>query len=258
MAESEEQKAAEAPPAEAPKKKSKKGLVLGGGMVGLIALAYVASLMAVPKKEVVHELGKPFVVDLHAEDISVNLSGNNNRNYLLLKMRGECISYDQHHSEARIAEPLCQTMLLDKTLTVLSSKTKVEIDTTSGKEALREELRLLLDPILFPVVIGAADGHAGEEEPSGLRTGTSASRGTMRGLFYDHVIHVDGPDKTIALDEGDKVSFHGDEEDLRLLDANGDSVFLDVTSLKPEFEGEVHVGVLGRIRGIYFSKLISQ
>ena len=44
------------------------------------------------------------------------------------------------------------------------------------------------------------------------------------------------------------VSYTGDEQDLIVLTKTGESIFVDVIDVKPEFQGELQVGIRGRIR----------
>ena len=236
----------------------KKTIFLGGGIIGLIAFAYCAFLMAVPSVEEKPEVAGPFVSELLAAPLSVNLSGNDNRDYLAMNMRAEYGAYEEAYVATRTADPLYEAMITDKIMMVVSGKNKKELDGTAGKEILREELRSSVDPILFPVHIGNLDSSSASDPMSGLRPGISAPSATMRGLFHDHFLHVDEPDKTIALDGGDEFSFTGTEDNLRVVDAQGDTLYIDVTSVTKGFVGEVNVGVLGRIRSMYFSHFITQ
>jgi flagellar basal body-associated protein FliL len=242
----------------APPRKSKKGLVLGGGIASLVGLAYLTFLMAVPKVDDAHELRGPFVAELTASEVSVTLSGNDGRNFLGIQIRAEFNAYEEIYVAKRTVDPLYQAMLDHRSLTLLSGKTKADLEGTTGMEVLCEELRTAIDPILFPVHVGATNAPTERDEKSGLRVGRSADRATWRGLFHDHVLHVDAPDRTIALDGGEKVPFHPGDDDVRLLSPTGDTLYVDVTSLLEDFVGEVQVGAMGKIRRIYFFKFISQ
>jgi hypothetical protein len=72
------------------------------------------------------------------------------------------------------------------------------------------------------------------------------------------VLYVDAGQRTIRLDDGPLTELVGDERDLRLVDAKGDDVYVDVTGLNPRFRGEVHVGVAGRVRKIYRDSFLIQ
>ncbi|MEM7309991.1 MAG: flagellar basal body-associated FliL family protein [Planctomycetota bacterium] len=243
---------------EAPNPGKKKGIFLGGGIIGLVALAYCTFLMAVPSVEQKPELAGPFVAELLANEISVNLTGNNNSHYLAVRLKAEYTAYEELYVTTRVVDPLYEAVLTDKTIVVLSGKTKDDVDGAAGKDMLREELREALEPILFPVHVGFTLKSTDPDMESGLRLGVSGELSTMRGLIHDHVIHVDAPGKTLALDEGEEIPFDGTENDLRLVDAQGETLYVDVTALDPDLVGEVSVGVFGRIRSVYFSKFISQ
>ena len=260
MADEETKKDGEEAEAEGARPRKKKGLFLGGGVVGLIGLAYCTFLMAVPGVEERPELDGPFMTELLGEEgeVSVNLTGHSNSHYLQVRLRAEYSAYEEAYVMARTTDPLYVAMLTDRTIVLLSGKTKEDVDGVAGKDVLREELRTELGPILFPVHVGDTTTPSHRDPESGLTVGLSSDKGTMRGLFHDHVLKVDGPGRTIALDEGEPVAFDGDEMDLMLTDAQGDTLYVDVSGLDPGFEGEVQVGVHGRIRSVYFSKLMTQ
>lgn len=239
-------------------KKGKKALFLGGGILSLAAAAYALSLMAVPKKHGKQVLNGPFVADLAQDQYRVNLADEAGRHYLALSLKAEVDAYDETYTRSAIEEPLHQARLTDAVIRVSSQKKKSELDQDAGREVFRQELRSALEPILFPIHLGDPHDSTGQHAESGLRLGPSAGESTMRQLFYDHVLLVNAPQKTVKLDGGAVVSFRGDETDLEVADAQDRSIHLDVTDLHPDFVGELHVGVLGRVRGIYFSSFLTQ
>lgn len=242
---------------EAPPKK-KKGVLLGGGIVGLIGMAYVASLMAVPGKTEAPPILGPFVAPLAVEQLSVNLSGAGNKNYLALTLKAEYVGYDETYAVTRIADPLVLAMLDDTTIIVCSQKEKEDVNGAVGKEVLREELRVAIDPLLFPVHVGETAAPHDADAESGLAPGMSMDQATMRGYLHDHVLKVDAIKGTIQLDAGDPVSFDGTERDLAVTGPTGDQVYVDVTGLVEGFVGEVPVGVMGSIKKIHFAKFLVQ
>jgi flagellar hook-associated protein 3 len=66
------------------------------------------------------------------------------------------------------------------------------------------------------------DGGAG----TGISAGTSTAQDTVLGA---HALTVDADNKTIRLDDGEAVAYDGSETDLRLTNADGDAVHVDLT-----------------------------
>src|SRR5215468_5326078 len=84
-------------------KKSKAGIVFGGGALGMVALGYILSLMAVPSKEGTRlELEGPFVVSLSKKEVQVNLSGDSSKRYLVMNLQAEYFAYDQAYVAGRL------------------------------------------------------------------------------------------------------------------------------------------------------------
>ena len=263
MADEEEKKeneegAADAGEEASPKKGKKKSLFLGGGMVALIALAYVLSMMAVPKAPEATPFGGPYVIVLTAEDIHVNLAGDGAKRYLAMMVKAEYDGYDEVYAAARVADPLYQAKLKDLLISLGRQKRKEDIEDALGEEAFKEEMRESVDPLLFPIHVGNELSHAQADELSGLRPGSSSRFATMRGGFKSHKLLVDAENKTIALDGGEAVSFEGNEVNLEIQNENQLNVFVDVTGLNPEFSGEVAVGTFGHLRDVLFDKFIVQ
>ena len=240
----------------APRKR--KGMLLGGGILGLAATAYALSLAAVPKHAERHVLRGPFAAELSQDQYRVNLAQDSGRHYLALSLKAEVDAYDETYTALRVADALYQARLTDAVIRVASEKSKKQLDKEAGREVFREELRRAVEPILFPLHLGDPHAFASVDEESGLALGFSAAASTVRGLFYDHRIAVDAPRKTLTLDGGAPVSYRGDETDLELKDAQGETLFVDVTGIRPGFVGDVRVGVMGRVRSIYFSSFLTQ
>jgi len=250
-----------APPAEA-RHAGKKSLFLGGGIVGLVSMAWALSLVAVPKgahHESAHHIAGPFMADVSpSAGFQVNLSGDGGKHYLSLKLNVEVDAFEEGYALARAAQPLYQAKLTDAVLRTASQKTKGELDNAVGREVFRDELRVALDPVLFPVHVGDEHSPDGFHEESGLRAGRSLARSSLRGLFYEHVLHLDAGKKSLRLDEGKEVVYQGDEVDLFVADAYGKGVYLDVTGVASGFDGEVPVGTFGRVRNVYFNTFLTQ
>ena len=81
---------------------------------------------------------------------------------------------------------------------------------------------------------------------SGIAPGEGSAFGdTILGVA--HTLTIDAPGKHIRLDDGQDVSFVGTETDLRLENADGDVVFVDVTGLDAAFAGTVQITANGVI-----------
>jgi flagellar basal body-associated protein FliL len=240
----------------------RKGVLLGGGIVTLVSLAWALSLVAVPSgghHEAKHDMGGPFMADISpSSGFQVNLAGDGGKHYLSLNLKVEVDAYEEGYATARASEPLHQAKLTDAVLRTASQKTKGELDNSVGREVFRDELRIALDPVLFPVHVGDEHAAMGAHAESGLRPGRSVARSTLRGLFYDHQLRVDAKRKIIALDDGKDTEFRGDEDDLFVADGRGKGVYVDVTGLDEAFAGSVPAGTFGRVRNVYFNTFLTQ
>jgi len=259
----EESQSAPAPGATPAARPRKKGLFLGGGAMGLIGLAWALSLVAVPTRgghpSAKKELAGPFLADISPQaGFQVNLAGDGGRHYLSLKLNVEVDAFEEAYARARASDPLYQAKVTDAVLRSASQKTKGELDNAVGREVFRDELREALDPVLFPVHVGEPRSADLPHAESGLRAGRSSARGTLRGLFHDHLLHVDAARKSLRLDDGPETRFQGDEADLFVADARGKGVYVDVTGLQAGFHGPVPVGTFGRVRGVYFHTFLTQ
>lgn len=243
----ETQAAAEATEASA---KSKKPIVFLGAALGIVALAFVAVQMAAPKADETPHFQGPFNAELFPDKFQVNLAGNGQKRYLQFVLNVIYEAYEENAVIERAQDPLYEPFLQSTALAVCSSKTVDQIQGRANKEALMEELRAELEPVLFPVFLGEAKQALGADPESGLRPGDSVDEATFRGRYYEHVLVVDPVAKTIRLDEGEPVTYTGEETDLCVRAPDGSTLYLDVTGLDPEFAGEIHVGVKGRIRRV--------
>jgi flagellar basal body-associated protein FliL len=200
----------------------------------------------------------PILIDVSSESgFQVNLSGFGGKNYLAMKIMAEVDALDPAGVTERAHDPLVQAKLSDAVLKTASRKTKADLDEV-GKDVFREELRAALDATLFTVQVGDDSGKGERHGSSGLGPGHSIERSTLRGLFLEHTLEVDAPSKTIRLDAGAALTFAGDETDLEVESSTGDTVFVDVSDLEADFQGEVHVGVLGSVRNLYFTAFLIQ
>jgi len=262
-------------PAEAAASKPKKTLVIAGAsMLIALALGLIAATMAVPAKHPEPRLEGPFIAKLSSSDIQVNLAGEGSKRYLVTTLQAEYHTYDEAYVSARIGgggakggehggggateDPLYAAMLKDALLAVASTKTRDEVTNPVMVESFLEEVRKAIDPVLFPVCIGDAKAMQMSDSISGLRTGQSIMQASMRGLLYEHVLHVDGPRRTLRLDNGPVVQFDGHEHDMRITDSDDKDIYIDVSELKPGFSGDVHIGVAGKVRRIYRDSFLVQ
>jgi hypothetical protein len=216
----------------------------------------------------------PFVTKLSTSDIQVNLSGEGSKRYLVMQLQAEYYTYEEAYVTARIGgaggsgehggggaaaeDPRYSAMLKDALLGVAATKSREQVTNPVAVESLLEEIRAAVDPVLFPVCVGNAHSSRDADTVSGLRTGESSMRSTLRGLLHEHVLHIDSPHQTIRLDSGPPVHFEKTNHDLRVPDADDKDVYLDISDLKSDFTGDVHVGVAGRVRKIYRDRFLVQ
>lgn len=255
-------------------KKNKLPMMFGGGAVAMIALGWIFSTMAVPKKE--HEekphLEGPFVARLSKTEIQVNLTGEGSKRYLVMMLNGEYSAYDEAyvngrlgiggagggHGDAPAEDPLYTIQLKNALLSLASTRTREQVTDPVQIESFLEEARRLVEPVLFPVYIGDSHSPHHADSASGLKLGESMHESDMRGLLHDHEIDIDPVKKRLRFDEGEAVDYEGKERDLELSNEHGQKVFLDVTELKDDFAGKVPIGVPGRLRKIYRESFLVQ
>lgn len=260
---------------EAPKK-SKKGLLIGGGAGLLVVLGAVGSMMAVPKEHVErHLLGGPFVSKLCKNEITVNLAGEGSKRYLVMDLNVEYFAYEESYVTTRAGtgaaggdghgggapsagDMLYLAKLQDALLEIGARKTRDQVTDQAQIDAFLEEVRVAVDPLLFPVCVGDSHAQTMPDTKSGLRVGESVADSTFRGMLHEHEVLVNTLEKTVQLDDGPTVGFQGTERDLRLENSKKESVFLDVTTLTPEFVGKVPIGLGGKVRRIYRNKFLVQ
>lgn len=243
--------------AEAPAR-SRKGLFVGGGMLAVVATAWMLTQLAVPKAPGNLPFRGPFVVGLAQgeEKVQVNLAGG--KSYLVMILKAEYEAYDEEYAQKRVLDPLYKAQEKDALINLARQKRKEDLDDPVDEEIFKQGLLVAVDPLLFPVHVGNAESPTDTDESSGLRPGHKSVEATMRGGFHAHALRVDAPRKTIALDDGPPVTFEGSETNLSVPSASGAYVLVDVTRLEPEFVGEVRVGTFGRLRNIYFDQLLVQ
>ncbi len=263
MAEEEKQEPEEQAEGEAVESKGKgKVFKIAGALVGLLVLAYVAATMAVPGKPKHPRFGAPFTVPMMLDDeakIPVNLDENNKTRFLQMNFNLFVRCYDDGYVNERQVDPNYEPFLRSRLIAVATSK---KIDEVLGgpaaQAAFLEEVREHIDPILFPVHVGDTKNPLAAHEESGLMPGSMMDRASFRGKFHDHTLKVDAPKKTLQVNDGPVVEFTGEESNLAVPTATGGVLYLDVSDLDPEFIGEMHIGVHGRINQVLADELIAQ
>ena len=230
---------------EAPSGK-KKILLLVGGAVAVPALAFVLALMAVPGEKVIPKFVTGLVGPLTEEKIQVNL-GNEMERFFVFEHNVYYEAYDELYYTNRSMDPLYVAFLTDALIGLAASKTPDQVYEIAYEPAFREEIKSVVEPLLFPVHIGHGALPTDMDPESGLAPGLSWLLATFRGPFHEHVIRIDDDRREIQLDEGPVVKYEGDERDLVLYSENDEIVYVDVSSVVDDFKGEVHTGVMGRV-----------
>jgi hypothetical protein len=264
-----------APEAEAAKK-SKTPVVIGGSALAMVALGYILSMMAVPtKKPTKPELEGPFVVSLAKSDIQVNLAGEGNKRYLVMKLQAEYFAYDEvyvagrlgvasghgggsHGGEPPVEDPIYTAQLKNALLRLGATRTREMVTDPMLVDSFLEDVRQVVDPILFPIYIGDSQSPHASDKTSGVKVGDSSSEADFRGLLHEHALEIDNLKKSIRLDDGPWVEYEGHERDLVVTSRAGEKVYVNLTGLKPDFSDKIPIGVPGRVRAIYRESLLVQ
>ncbi len=244
--------------AEGSGKPKNKSVMLIGGIVGVLALAFVASLMAVPGKTKARHLKGPLTSPLTEEPINVNLQNNESKRYLQFKLHCEYYTYDEGYYLSRLADPLYVPRLMNAMQRIAASLTVESVTGKVNRPLVVREMVVGINPVLFPVHIGANPMPSAKEEKSGIGPGYSMIDATFDGYIDDHVLHVDGEAKTLKVDSGPTVKFEGTETDLELLTADGKTLYLDMTSFHEDFTGEIQIGRQGHLQNLLIEEWILQ
>ncbi len=258
-------------------KKSKAPLVFGGGALGLVALGFILSQMAVPKHDLhAPELEGPFMAKLSKGDIQVNLAGASSKRYLVMQLQAEYYAYDEsyvagrlgiasggagggeHGGEAPKEDPIYTAQLKNALLKLGAMKTCEQVTDPVLIDGFLEDVRTVVDPILFPIYVGDSHSPQAGDKTSGLKVGESSTESDFRGMLHEHQIEVDNQRKKVRLDDGPWVEYEGRERDLVVPSKEGQKVYVNLTELKPDFHGTVPIGVPGRVRAIYRDQLLVQ
>lgn len=253
--------------------KSKTPMMIGGGALGMIALGWMLALLAVPHKddEKTHHLEGPFVARLSKSEIQVNLTGESSKRYLVMMLNGEYMAYDEEYVNGRLGigagdghggapaeDPLYTVQLKNALLGLASTRTREQVTDPVQIEAFLEEARRMVEPVLFPVYLGDSHSPHHEDSVSGLKLGEKNHDSQMRGLLHEHALVVDSVKGKIRFDDGEAVEFTSKDRNLKLMNANGDEVWIDMTGPKEGFSGSVPIGVPGRLRKIYRESFLVQ
>lgn len=229
-----------------------------GGILGLVAVGGSLAFMAIPAKEKAHRFEGPFLYEPFKEPITVTVRDDSRNRYVKVLFHCEYVAYEPTYLASREKDVFFLSYLRSKIGAITSDKHVEAVVGGQTREVFAEELRHAIDPIFFPVHIGNTAMPLDENEPTGLQLGSSYMDATFRGKLEDHVLHFNGPARTVRIDEGPENTFNGDEDDLRVETSAGTTVFLDVTHCNTEFVGQVQIGVHGKLRKILIVEDIAQ
>lgn len=246
--------------AEEEPKKGKGSIKLLGAVVGLLTAGSALAMMAMPKKEVAKVLDGPAMHRFFGEeDLVGNPLDDNFSRYIKFKPSCSFFAYDLLYPSTRVLDEHYLTALKEAMVFTISQYRIDEVMSGASREAFAAELEEVAEPVLFPVHLGETQTPYDPDPVSGLRLGDSQDlHGTFRGAFYEHELHVNARTKTLQLDEEPEIEFVGNEHDLLVESENGSVFYVNVTELKEDFEGKVHVGVMGRIRRMFTGDIIAQ
>lgn len=228
----------------------KKGLLMvGGGFVSLLAVAFVIAMSAVPKKHEEILFDGPFVVPLTEEDTQVNV-GTEKAKYFVFAYMAIHDAYSETYLAERAADPVTAAYVKDR---LIGFAEHIDLARTSDPDydrTIREEIRELVSPLLFPVHVGNGSAPHKPDPDSGVAPGLNIENSTFRGPFHSHWLHVDNVKGTLQLDEGPVATYEPGDSEVHVIGSHGETVFIDVTHAEEDFVGSIPIGVQGRIRDI--------
>jgi len=234
----------------AEKGKGKGKLLVVGGFVAVIAAGAVAAMMAIPATKEKPRMAGPFSIPLFEDQFICNINENSHTRFLTMEPQASYYAYDPLYLGARVLDQLYPPALEDSIFRLLSRMSIEEIYGKVNESTLGAALRDVLDPVLFPVHIGETKLPWDVDEVSGLRPGLSSDKNTFRGAFEDHLLHIDSSTHELWVDDGPKTKFDEGDYDVRIITSKGEVLFVDVSYMKKGFDGEVKVGVRGRIQRV--------
>ena len=240
-------------------KASKGSFKLLGAVVGLIALGSTLAIVAMPKKAVQKSFEGPAMHNFFEGDIVGNPLDDNFSRYLKFSPSCSYFAYDLAYPASRLADEHYEKSLRQAMMYTISRFRIDEVMAAASRDAFAAALEEVAEPVLFPVHLGETPNPYEPDPASGLRLGDSQDlHGTFRGAFHEHLLMVDARKKTLQLDGGPQVQFNGSEHDILVEAGDGTKIYVNVTTLDDGFEGEVNVGVMGRIRRMFTGDIIAQ
>lgn len=249
----------EAPENQATPKASRGSFKLLGAVVGLIALGSTLAIVSMPEKAAPKSFAGPAMHNFFEKDIVGNPLDDNFSRYLKFSPSCSYFAYDITYPSSRTADEHYEKSLRQAMMYTISRFRIDEVMAAASREAFAAALEEVAEPVLFPVHLGETPTPYDPDPASGLRLGDSQDlHGTFRGAFHQHVLRVDARKMILQLDGGPEVQFDGSEHDLLVEAEDGTKIYVNVTTLDDAFEGEVNVGVMGRIRRMFTGDIIAQ
>lgn len=240
-------------------KKDRGPLKLLGGALGLVVVGGALAMMAMPaKREPKPRHQGPFFHKLFETTLISNVKESNYTRFIKTDPNIEFFSYDKDYVLSRDTDPLYRAWLESELTTLMSSMNLQEIYDGVNRERFTQMVMEKVRPAVFPVHFGLTLQPLQLNEMSGIRPGDSYRKATFRGNFHDHMLKIDALQKTLQVDDGPLTVYSGTEMDLLVRTPSGDSLYVDVTEIHPDFVGEIRVGVQGRIRQVFLSGHLAQ
>lgn len=240
-------------------KKDRGPLKMLGAVLALVGVGGGLAMMAIPSKpEENPTLQGPLHDKLFEDQVVSNTTDANFTRFIKTDPQIEYFAYDPLYVDGRDEDPLFRAWISSELNALISSQGLDLIYNGTNRERFAQMVREVLTPSVFPVHLGNTKLPLQVDEDSGIRPGDSYRQATFRGRFYDHVLKIDAPQKTLQIDEGPVTVFEGDEIDLEIRSPSGETMYVDLSELKPEFVGEIRIGVHGRIRQVFLTSHIAQ
>lgn len=236
----------------------RKPALLGGGALALVGLAYLVATLAVPTTREVRLFHGPFVAPLTQDKLTVNLRDEGNKRFLVMNLNVVFDAYEQDYVQRRALDPLYVAQLKNALLGLASRRSRTEVLGEASQPIFLEEVRDAVEELVFPVHVGRGASPFQADPESGLAAGRTIEASTFRGPFDLNQLKVDTGARTIAWGDGEPVPYEGHETNLELRSPDGQTLYVDVTGAVPGFEGEVPIGVLGRLRQVLWNEVLVQ